>query len=256
VLISGLYALEANGDANFLGRSFGGFPFLTTSYQNAYGNVYSSLTDIYSAQYAPYITAVLPDQTQNRLPLATFNGTPPFTGNAQLDGLLQQLPSDPLLARAFGSPYLITDSYRQSYVADLIAHPDGAVPQRTPGVALASVPQNTLRQDLKLNDMRSWKPQMPMLLCGGHQDHNVQYDVNTETMAEYWSAEVARGLVAVMDLDTTPAAGDPYATMKTGFQQWFAQSMAANGSATTLTNYHPLTAYFCMQAGRQYLGQF
>ena len=57
---------------------------------------------------------------------------------------------------------------------------------------------------------------MPMLLCGGHQDRNVQFDVNTETMAEYWSAEVARGLVTVMDIDTTPAAGDPYAVVKTG----------------------------------------
>jgi hypothetical protein len=59
-------------------------------------------------------------------------------------------------------------------------------------------------------------------------------------MTEYWSAQVASGLVTVMDIDATPAAGDPYAVVKAGFQQWFAQSVASNGLATTLTNYHPL----------------
>jgi len=84
----------------------------------------------------------------------------------------------------------------------------------------------------------------------------VAYDVHTEAVVDYWSAEVANGLVKVLDLDVAPAAGDPYAVMQTGFQQWFAQSAATNGTVTALTNYHPLTAYFCMQAGRQYLAQF
>lgn len=243
VLISGIYATTGIGDMGFLGARLGPLmPFLTTSYQNAYGNVYSNLSDVYSAQYTPYITTVLPNQTQSHLPGVTFNSNPPLTGNAPLDALLQQRSSDPIYSRAFGNPYLITDSYRRSYLEDYLAHPD--------------VPQNGLRQDLKLNDLRSWKPKMPVLLCGGHQDHNVPYDVNTEAVVDYWSAEVANGLVKVLDLDVAPAAGDPYAVMQTGFQQWFAQSVATNGTVTALTNYHPLTAYFCMQAGRQYLAQF
>ncbi len=93
-------------------------------------------------------------------------------------------------------------------------------------------------QDLKLNYMRNWTPQVPMLLCGARQDHNVLFDVQTETMAEYWIAEVAKGLVTVLDIDTTPTAADPYAAMKSGFQQWVSQSLSLNGSLTTLTNYH------------------
>jgi hypothetical protein len=257
-LVSGIYAVEALGDEAFLASGLGPqtMAFLTTSYQSAYGNVYSSLTDIYQPQFTPYITSILSKQTTNQLPAARFNANPPFTGDAQLDALLHELPTDPLYARGFGNPYLVTDSYRQSYVMDLIAHPDGATPQRVAGVPLANAPQNALRQDLRLNDMRSWTPKMPMLLCGGNQDHNVRYDLNTETMVEYWSADVASGLVTVLDIDTTPTAGDPYAVMKTGFQQWVARSLAADGSNTMLTNYHPLTAFFCMQAVRQYLAQF
>jgi hypothetical protein len=257
-LVSGIYAVEAMGDEAFLSSGLGPqtMAFLTTSYQNAYGNVYSSLTDIYQPQYTPYITSILPKQTTGQLPAARFNANPPFTGDAQLDALLHELPSDLLYARGFGDPYLVTDSYRQSYVADLIAHPDGVTPQRVAGVPLASAPQNALRQDLRLNDMRSWTPKTPMLLCGGNQDHNVQYDINTEAMAEYWSAQVASGLVTVLDIDTTPTAGDPYAVPKAGFQQWVARSLASDGSVTMLTNYHPLTAFFCMQAVQQYLAQY
>jgi hypothetical protein len=84
----------------------------------------------------------------------------------------------------------------------------------------------------------------------------VLFDVNTETMADYWSAEVARGLVTTLDIDTTPAAGDTYAVVQTGFQQWVAQSLASNGQVTTLRNYHALATYFCMQAARQFFAQF
>jgi pimeloyl-ACP methyl ester carboxylesterase len=254
---SGLYALEANWDAAFLDRGISstGLAFLTTSYQNAYGNVYSSMTDIYSPQYVPYITSLLPKQTEDLLPAAVFNATPPPTGDPQLDALLQP-PSDPSLALSFGNPYLVTDSYRQNYVADVMGHPDGAVPQQTPGVPLAAAPQNTLRQDLQMNDMRSWTPQMPMLLCGGHQDPNVPFDLNTQTMAAYWSSEVASGRVTILDVDSTPAAGDPYAAVQTTFQQFEAQVIATSGSTTALDNYHGVAGWFCLIAARQFFAQF
>ncbi len=98
------------------------------------------------------------------------------------------------------------------------------------GVPPATAPQNTLRQDLKLNDMRDWTPQVPMLLSGARQDHNV--------------------------LDAIPAAADPYAAMKSGFQQWVSQSLSVNGSLTMLTNYHGVAACFCLQSAYQYFGKF
>jgi pimeloyl-ACP methyl ester carboxylesterase len=254
---SGLYTLEANWDAAFLGHGINSteLAFLTTSYQNAYGNVYSALTDIYSPQYAPYITSFLPKQTESQFPAAVFNASPPPTGDPKLDALLQP-PSDPSSALSFGNPYLVTDGYRQSYVADVIVHPDGAVPQPTPGVPLATAPQNTLRQNLQTNDMRSWTPKMPMLLCGGQQDPNVPFDLNTQTMATYWSAEVAKGLVTVLDVDSTPAPGGPYAAVQTTFQQFEAQVIASSGSATALQNYHGVAGWFCLIAARQFFAQF
>src|SRR6202171_385261 len=57
--LSGPYALEAFGDALFFGSVNLGStvfaPLLTTSYQHAYGNIYTAPSDIYSATYATNI---------------------------------------------------------------------------------------------------------------------------------------------------------------------------------------------------------
>ena len=253
---SGLYAPAASLDANFLGGVLRSTEiellYLTTSYQNAYGNVYSALTDIYSPQYAPYIAAA--EQTESQFPAAVFDAAPPLTGNAQLDALLQP-PASPSWAPGFGNPYLITDAYRQSYVTDVAAHPDGAAPQPMSGVPLAVAPQSTLRQDLQMNDMRSWTPRMPMLLCGGNQDPNVPFDLNTQTMATYWSGKAATGLVTVLDVDAAPAPGDGYAAVQTAFQQFEAQVIATSGATEALDNYHGVAGWFCMIAARQFFAQ-
>ncbi|HEV2703570.1 MAG TPA: prolyl oligopeptidase family serine peptidase [Steroidobacteraceae bacterium] len=255
---SGVYPVEAWRDAAFTGGlAFSdGMAFLTTSYQNAYGNVYSSLSDVYTAAYLADITSILPSQTVNLLPLAVFNGTPPSTGNPQLDALLQPTTADPIIATEFGNPYLITDGYRQSYVTDMIAHPDGAVPQQLPGVPVAAAPQNGLRQDLALNDMRSWTPRMPMILCGSDQDHNAPWDVNTAVMASYWSAQVASGLVTILDANSAPTSADPYATEKVGYQQYEAQVIATYGLVASYRSVHGVVDYYCMQAVRDFFARF
>lgn len=62
--MSGPYALEAFGDAIFDGfTDIGGTifaPFLTTAYQKAYGNIYTSTSDIYAPAYASGIDTLLP----------------------------------------------------------------------------------------------------------------------------------------------------------------------------------------------------
>ncbi|MEJ2463897.1 MAG: alpha/beta fold hydrolase, partial [Candidatus Thiodiazotropha sp.] len=64
VPMSGPYALEAMGDAVISGSVNLGstlfIPLMVNSYQNAYGNVYSALTDFYSASYASGIDTLLP----------------------------------------------------------------------------------------------------------------------------------------------------------------------------------------------------
>ncbi|HZT02555.1 MAG TPA: hypothetical protein VFA39_09860 [Steroidobacteraceae bacterium] len=244
-LMSGVYAMEAHYDLVFTGRAYTGVPILVTSYQNAYGNVYQSQSDIYTEQYIASPGSVG----------AEFNGNPLLTGNAAVDALLQPPTSLPYDIN-FGNPYRITDSYRLSYVEDVAAHPDGAVSPQLPGAPLASAPGNALRQDLQLNDLRSWTPQMPMLLCGGHQDQNAVYEVNTQAMATYWSAQVASHLVTVLDVDSTPSAGDPYGAIETAFQQQLAQNEAAMGVTAALSVYHATVIPYCEAAARQFFGQF
>lgn len=42
-----------------------------------------------------------------------------------------------------------------------------------------------LPQDPQLNDMRSWTPHMPMLLCSGNQDPDVAFDLSSEFFAQF-----------------------------------------------------------------------
>ncbi len=293
--MSGPYALEAFGDAVFLGNVDLGStvfsPLLTTSYQQAYGNIYSATTDIYEPAYATGIDTLLPSTTplstlfaQGKLPqLTLFSSTPPSTppqpstGNLTLDGTLNALfptitppttpaAQAPLFALGFGTTNLITNNYRWAYVADALANPDGAVPTATTGLP-ATNPGNTLRQAFKTNDMRTgWSPTHPTLLCGGNADPTVFYPVNTGTMAAVWAAEVTAGLVTVLDVDSAVTGpSDPFAAAKLGFQQAVAATKQAainagatdGGTMAVTTAYHgTLVPPFCAAAALGYFSAF
>lgn len=243
--MSGPYALEAFGDQVFMGGPNLGStvfaPMIATSYQRQFGNIYTSPTDptnIFAAPYGATIDALLPNVTPlstliqtGKLPqlglfdsafptntgnagLDTFfqNNSPTVTGNASLDSLfflgftphaaLGPIPADP-------SPPLITNSARVLYVADALTpgNADGAFPPPgTAGAPLASNPQNPLRKALATNDMRTWVPISPVLLCGGHQDPTVYYPTNTQTMQAFWTPQLANpALLTVVDVDPAPA---------------------------------------------------
>src|SRR6266404_7700312 len=197
--MSGPYALEAFGDAIFFGNvDIGSTVFadlVNTSYQRSYGNLYSSPGQVFAPAYASSVEDLLPSTTPistifatGKLPqTALFSSTPPVTGDPTLDAVLA-VPANPVFALGFGPSNLITNDYRLAYVLDAVQNPDGAVPTPQAGVPLAAAPANTLRQDLKTNDLRNWVPQSPMLLCGGDQDPTVFFSVNTGTMQAFWSA--------------------------------------------------------------------
>jgi hypothetical protein len=264
--MSGPYALEAFGDAVFFGNVNIGStvftPLVTTSYQKAYGNIYAQPSDLYTAQYAGGIETLLPSTTplttlfqQGSLPeAALFDSAPPSTGNAMLDAILAPPANNPVADAGFGKPFLINDTYRIGYIEDALAHPDGALPTPMAGVPLAASPQSTLRQAFKLNDMRSWTPQMPMLLCGGDQDPTVYFSVNTDTMAAYWNTLVSAGLITVLDLNATP--GGPFAQLQGALQQTEAQLIAADGLAVAVQSFHTTEAPFCAVAARSFFSQF
>jgi alpha/beta superfamily hydrolase len=264
--MSGPYALEAFGDAVFYGQVNIGStlftPLLVTSYQNAYGNIYKNLTDVYEANYAPKMANVLPSTT----PLATlfsngtlpesalFNATTPVTGNATLDAALA-VPTNPVFAAGFGTSNLVTNNFRLSYVLDAVASPDGAVPTPTAGVAVAANPQNTLRLAFKMNDLRNWIPQRPVLMCGGDQDPTVFFSVNTLVMQQYWAALPA-GAITVVDINapvTNP--NDPFAAAKVGYQTTIAGIAAAQGQSAAVQAIHTTEAPFCTAVARGFFAQ-
>jgi acetyl esterase/lipase len=295
--MSGPYALEAFGDAIFFGNVDLGStvfsPLLSTSYQKAYGNIYSTPGDLYSATYASGIETLLPSDTpldtifsSGLLPeTALFDSTTPVVsipGNPVLSAELTALlmvpgspgyplppgPQTPLFAAGFGSPFLINNSYRESYALDAASNPDGAVPTPHAGVPLAAaMPMQPLRQAFYKNDLRNgdWAPTVPTLLCGGDADPTVFYPVNTGVMAQFWSPLVQAGLITVLDVSGTPAG--PFAAIQTGFQTSQAQLLAyyqtpaggglspAAAELLIVQGYHTSVAPFCSAAARAFFSE-
>jgi hypothetical protein len=273
---SGPYALEAFGDAILFGQVDIGStefaPLATTSYQHAYGNVYTQTSDVYSATYATPIASLFQN---GKLPETTlFDSTTPTssTGIAPVDAAADELlalPSSPpysaqqvsLFDLGFGNPYLINNSYRVGYVDDAVINPDQAEMTLLAGgtltssdVALATTSSVGLRKDFATNDMRSgWSPEEPMLMCGGDADPTVYFQ-NTQIMAALWTPYVQGGLVSVLDLNGTPQAGNPFAPLQVGLQQTEAQLVATEG-ASAIASYHITEFPFCMVAARGFFAQ-
>jgi hypothetical protein len=308
------------------------YPMLVTSYQRTYGNAYGSAgataADFYEAAYAPTIEALLPSFTpvdgpngliaQGKIPeLALFNIVTPVTGTP-LDAYLAIPPLDPnhpenqIFRLGFGTGNLVKNDVRVAYVSDAVLDPDIGLQTLSDCLLQAPDPNNPnctnpgpssyaraateptygLRQDLYLNDLRTWIPEAPVLLCGGDQDPVVTYPVNTGIMSLWWQTQgvpVARtaaalptSLVAVLDLETGLGAGDPYAPVEAGFQEakanlysegyqaasaaWLAANPGdtagadaagqAGGQSAVAQNYHQTVEPFCQAAVRGYFSSF
>ena len=267
--MSGPYALEALGDAVFFGQVNLGStiftPLLVTSYQEAYGNIYQNLTDVYEPNYAPRMANLLPSSTplgtlfaNGYLPeTALFSSTTPVTGNATVDAELA-VPANPVFAVGFGTNNLVTNAYRLAYVLDALANPDGAVPpptSTTASVAPAANPKNPLRIAFKTNDLRNWTPMTPVLMCGGDADPTVFFSVDTLVMQQYWAALPA-GLITVVDINaplTGPA--DPFAAAKVGYQQAIAGIAASSGASAAAQAIHVTEFPFCSAVARGFFAQ-
>ncbi len=273
--MSGPYALAAQSDATFYGNVNAGgtifTPMIFTSYQKAYGNLYLSPADVYEAAYATGIETLLPGEydftsvvTTGRLPqLALFSSTPPAPGFAGITPPTGTGATDALFALGFGASNLINNQTRLSYLMDAMASPDGVVPAFTNG-APAVNPQNPLRMAAKMNDLRGWAPQSPVLLCAGSGDPTVFYSLNTAVMGALWAPQVAAYLVTVLDVDSAPTgATDPFAAAKGGFAQTKTATINAAiaagqdpAAAVTAVYHGGLVPPFCNAAARGFFSQF
>ncbi|HEY8539517.1 MAG TPA: prolyl oligopeptidase family serine peptidase [Steroidobacteraceae bacterium] len=265
--MSGPYALSAFADAVFQGRVVGSAPlflaYLIPGYQRAYGNIYSTPTEVFDARYASGIESLLPTTglrselfSQGLLPRdQVFDSTPPDPAYAQYTPATTPAELAFVFARGFGPDALIINDYRLSYLQDADANPDGGFPVRT-DLGPPAAPAHPLRQAFKRNDLRDWLPTSRTLLCAGHDDPTVLY-LNTELIAAYWSANGATAEIKVLDVDGEASLDEEYAGIKLAFDAAKAAVAAAaiadgatdNGAAAVADAYHSgLVPPFCLAA--------
>jgi hypothetical protein len=269
--MSGPYALAAFADAVFQGQVVGSTPlflaYLIPGYQRAYGDVYTSPTDVFDARYATGIESLLPTTgsrsdlfAQGRLPRdQAFSSTPPDPAFAAYTPATAPTELAPVFALGFGPDALITNSYRLSYLQDAQAHPDGGFPVVTDGRP-AAAPTHPLRIAFKRNDLRDWIPTAPVQLCAGHDDPTVLY-LNTERIAAYWSTNSVTAPIKVLDVDGSISISDEDADLKLAFDAAKAALAATavsggatdGGAAAVLEAYHStLVPPFCLAATKSF----
>ncbi len=260
--MSGPYALAAFGDAIFEGEVSGSatvnVALLIDAYQNAYGDLYSAPGEVFESKYAATVPTLLPSttalsalQAQGKFPAALFNSTPPTPGYAVYTPATTPANLASVFAAGFGTDDLVNNSYRGAYIADALMNPDGGFPQVTNGLPAAN-PGNKLRARLKLNDLRSWTPTAPTLLCGGNSDPNVFF-FNAVLMQDYWTAHPPATAPVILDIDSAPTAGDPYAGLKIAFSAAKALVSTGGGDAAVLAAYHStLVPPFCLSAVKSF----
>ncbi len=228
--LSGPYALAAMGDEIFLGHPNFGAPVYISMLANSYAHLPEkslSIGTIFNPEYkdapslfpgnvsrAQYMTLV----KAGKIPLSALFQSPPtaFPDLDSLDGhQLASLGFDP-------HHYLISTPFREAYVADVRAHPDGAAHGDGSSSALphlAKNPQLPLRQQLEANDLRNYLPHEPLLLCGGNRDPEVYWNQGAGTMATLLEKRTLKhpGLqFAILDLDRR---GQPHAFTSHGLSR-------------------------------------
>jgi hypothetical protein len=222
---------------------------------------------VYEAQYAPGADELLPSATamtmlysEGKLPQnALFNSTPPSPAYAAITPATTPAKLAASFALGFGTNDLVPNAYRLAYLQDAAANPDGGFPTTTTGVP-AAAPGLALRQDLKTNDLRNWAPTAPVLLCAGDSDPTVFY-FNTLLIDGYWASTAPTSSVTLLDVDSSPSSGDPYANEKTGFAAAKAAVEVAavvggasdGGALAALQVYHAtLVPPFCLYAVKSF----
>lgn len=278
--MSGPYTLGVAVDSTFMGRpALWAAPFfiplLMNSFQNAYGDVVPDPKQVFSAQYAPGMPGLLPSLTpiptllkEGKLPPdALFSDKPPTAPagadpslQAKLDALTPAPVADPLLvpvyAKGFGANPLLTNEFRLDYIRDVMANPDGASPVFTTGEPPRQS-ANGFRRAVYRNDLRGWIPQSPVTMCGGHDDPMTSFPDLAGVMFKYWSAPspmaAPKGLVSLLDIDSPPAANDPYAALKRDFAERRAKAVADKRMEAFWVEYHTVhIALLCHIAAQQY----
>ncbi|MFC3376733.1 lipase family protein [Rugamonas sp. CCM 8940] len=256
--LSGPYALSLFGDSIFGGAPSSGaaafLPMLINAGQRANAGLYGSSAEVYEAKYAGGIDSLFPG--------ALGIGDLVAAGKLPNDVLFAQdsLPQTAGYASAFGADHLFKTSYRDGYLADLRANPCNTS-NATP---LACAPTQSLRKWLVKNDLRTYVPTVPLLLCGGDSDPVVPYK-NAEAAYAYFSAQgKPAGALTLLNVDTTASLGD-YADTQLAFgvakgtvrlTALLEGKSGSEADQAVRDSYHAgLVAPFCLRATRDFFGR-
>lgn len=247
--LSGPYALVKMADSIFSGHPNTGvtsyLPLLTTSGQRAGAALYAAPEDLYEARYASGIETLLPNKV--RLADLVSKGKLP-------KGALFARDSQPQAADAsafFADRNLVRTSYRNAYLQDMASNPCG----RDPAEPLACSPQHNLRKWMQKNDLRTYTPSTPLMLCGAGKDPVVPFS-NASAAHAYFKAHGAAPVL--VDLET-PEPDDPYLPFKQAFareRDTMRDDAVKKGDdpvKAVFDRYHSrLAAQFCLMAARNF----
>ncbi len=287
VPMSGPYAMTAFGDEIFNGKVNLGAtvfaPLVAINYNKDYGNIYKKPSDVIAEPYAKDIEKIIPGKMKTmdlflslKLPMvALFEYKPkdrPLLANNS--------PADPNYGYGFApTNYLIKSSYRESYLRDALANPDGVAQNKAVPLPPAN-PKHPLRKALKINDLRLYLPKSPVMLCGGNQDPSVAFDVNAGVMAKIWRHYANKGEklnVVVFDVDRTNQMSrnnhptveyigqaktmkstlkPVFAKVQDDFEYHYLQKKSSSGELVGLSYHGSLTPPACFEATNAYLKQF
>ena len=264
---SGPYAMSLLADAIFAGAPNAGgtvfLPLITTSWQKSYANLYGSASEIYEDPYAATIETVLPGNYPSITDVYTAGVLPATHMFAANSG-----PVTPGFASFFGTGNLIKSSYRASFLGDVVQNPCNSSAE--PSLQVACTPATQVRARALQNDLRTYVPTVPVMMCGGSSDPTVFFKSTTATAAFFvkngypmgYPVAATAGL-QVLDVDSAIlGASDPYAAAKGGF------ALAKNAVITAAVKanqdpvaavagvYHgSLVAPFCNAAARGFFLQ-
>ncbi|VTU33397.1 Secretory lipase [Variovorax sp. SRS16] len=136
-------------------------PFIVTSYQKVYGDVYTDVNAVFKPPYAANIENLLPSPTLNYTTLVTTGALPGANGET------------PDQAR--------DELFQASFLTDVRTNPN-----------------NALFLDAKKNDLFGWNPRAKTLLCGGAGDPTVPPAVHLIPMKADFDS---RGVTTVTTVD-------------------------------------------------------
>lgn len=206
-------------------------PLILTAWQKAYGNLYTSPSDVYEAAYATGIETLMPGPltftqlfTTGKLPTKLFATGALVTADPALNALF---------ASGVGTPNLLKESYRQAVLTN---------PNNPAWVAAAK------------NDLLGFIPARPIAMCYGAQDPTV-FGSNTTDAARAFAIHGAQTLTSTFNLEDAITVGPTLAGAFAAAKASAAAdpTLGASPAERVLGAYHgSLVPPFCNIAIRTY----